>query len=760
MKIFDKRPLASILCIFLVGFVAFSVGEVWLKICALAIIPLLLVFSCFKVDLRRLLIGLASALAISVLFSYVYFDLIFFPSDKFIGDQEIVGTVYEIHADKNSGRMIFETKSISGEDGYSYKFVMNFEQDDADKIKSGDTIKFRGMINEFDSSSESELRRYYTSLGVSGECIPSDLIEVTAKGEPPMQIRIAEFRENLTRRAMMLSDNKSGKLISAILFGERDVLDGKIQLDFKRIGVTHILALSGMHTAILALGITKLLAFFGIGKRTSSIFVLLFTLFYIVLTGFPVSVVRAGIMLIIATVLFLLVGSRDSFTSLSISAFLICVFDPTSIYDISLWLSVFATMGIIVFSEYESSKIDRRKRLYPDQKPLFKRILIGFYSWCKASIFSSYFAIGCTLLLSMLTFGSISVMSAVATLLLTPFITLFMYIGAMTLIFGAIIPFGIFLSPLTYIIEAISSWLSSFDGIYISANYALTLILFLLVTLILVLFFTLDLGKRIRRIALVLILFLLTSSYLSAYLLNLSITSEEDILYINDEKSSTFVFKSDGVCAVLCSSSYNDLSSKYITAAMSESALSELDYYMVTHYGFGLINHIKTLLASYKIKALVMPRPRNDEERAILARIQNIAKEYEAEIDYFESKTAYEIGDLGVTLNHSTKYGQDTIRTAFTVEDGEVKYTYLSSGMLLDDFKNFASKITLDSDVIIFGGHGKSYSDTVNIDESFVNTKTFILCSKNLYFTQNAYEIYKAKGCKIYSHPYAISILK
>ena len=266
MKIFDKRPLASILCIFLVGFVAFSVGEVWLKICTLAIIPLLLVLSSFKISLRRLLIGLAATLSAAILFSYVYFGLVFFPADKFVGDVEIVGTVYEIDADKNSGKLIFETQSISGDDGYSYKLVMYYEQEDADKIKPGDTITFRGHISEFNKASESSLRIYYASRGICGECIPSDLIEVTSSGEAPLEKQLADFRERLTRHAMMLSDNSSGKLISALLFGEKDVLDGKVQLDFKRTGVTHILALSGMHTAILAFGITKLLAFWGVAS--------------------------------------------------------------------------------------------------------------------------------------------------------------------------------------------------------------------------------------------------------------------------------------------------------------------------------------------------------------------------------------------------------------------------------------------------------------------------------------------------------------
>lgn len=760
MNIFDKRPLASILCIYLVGFVAFSEGEVWLRICTLAIIPLLLILSCIKINLSKLFIGMAAALAISAILSYVYFDVFFYVDNKFVGDTEIIGSVCEVEADKNSGQLIIETETIADESFPTYKIVVYYEQDNADSIKVGDVIKFRGKISGFDQNTENHLRRIYTAKGVSGKCLPSDAIEVISHGEAPLEYRVAQFRERLTRRAMMLSDNSSGKLISALILGEKDALDGKLQLDFTRIGVTHMLALSGMNTAILAFGITKLLAFFGIGKRTAGYFNIIFTLMYLFLTGFPLSVVRAGIMLIIATALFLTIGSRDSITSLAIAVFLICLFEPTAIFDISLWLSAFATLGIIALSEYESAKTNRRIRQDSDNRPLCLRIIFGILNWIKLSLLASIFAIACTALISLLTFKDTSVLSALATMILTPLVTLFMYIGALTLIIGDIIPIGAILSPITEAITGVASWLSSFDGIYISSSYTVAIILCIITTVALLIFLLFPLRNSMRKISLVVIAVLLSSMYLSLYIGESSAKDENDIFYVNDEKSSTFVLKCEQETALLCSTSYNDFSIKYVSAAMEQTNLSELDYYMVTHYGYGLIGHFKMLASDFMIRSFVLPRPRNDDEEGILNKIKKIADEYDISIKFFESKTPFKIGSFGITLNHSTPYGQDTIRSAFTIDDGDTIYTYLSSGMLLDDFSNFSSKITKDTDVIIFGGHGKSYSDTININENFTNAETFILCSNNLHFTQNAYDIYKAKGCKIYSHPYAISIIQ
>ena len=104
----------------------------------------------------------------------------------------------------------------------------------------------------------------------------------------------------------MNSDAETGGLLGAILLGDRTYLSGQTSLDFSRIGISHVLALSGMHLAILILGIEKLLSLIGISKKARYIITIILTLAYVALTGFSVSVVRAGIMLIIRSLLHLI----------------------------------------------------------------------------------------------------------------------------------------------------------------------------------------------------------------------------------------------------------------------------------------------------------------------------------------------------------------------------------------------------------------------------------------------------------------------
>ena len=757
MNIFEKRPLCLILCIGLCGFLLFTFENQILKIATITIAILLGILSLFlRKDKYKHIVAAfsAGAVLLGAIASFLYFDLYFKAYNLYEGEVEIVGTVEEVSESSSySQRLLIQAESINGSPS-TYRFYAYPTKAEASGIIEGTRISFKANLDGFSNES------YTFNLSDGINAYASDLSEITileyTDGTPRMIF--ARVREYLTRYTINLSDGQTGAILSALLLGERDYLPDQLQLDFRRIGISHILALSGMHLAILSLGLTKLLAFFGIGKRTAGIFNIFFTAAYMILTGFPVSVVRAGIMLIILNLLFVTVGSHDSLTSLSVAVFLICLFDPTSIFDISLWLSAFATLGILVYSEYLSQSINRRKKPERERRPLYLKILFGALNWLKLSLFASVFAISATLLISTSTFGEISVLSLISTAILSPLIEVIMYLGTLTLIVGGIIPIGKLLFPFTRAVGWISGALSSLDNVYVSASGIITVILSLATSILLVIFFVFKIQRK--RVFIAIIAISLCATYSSAIIANLSARNTEDIIYVNGEDRSTFVIKSSGEVGVICSASYNQDATAEVTSTLTAQKLSELDYYFATHYGFGLISHLNDILSTCKVDVLVLPNPRNEDEKTIFKRVENVCKQYGTDISHFVSKTPFLCGDVGITLNHSTVYGTDTIRTAFTLTNSGVIYTYLSSGMLMEDNINFSKRITRNTDVLILGSHGKSYgADFGNIDESFENVRSFILCTEGLYFTQDAYEYYVRKGCKIYTHPDAVSIV-
>lgn len=142
-----------------------------------------------------------------------------------------------------------------------------------------------------------------------------------------------------------------GPLASALLLGVRDDLDADLAEGFRNSGCSHVLALSGMHLAILS-GLLAFLLKRPLGIRWASLGGSVFVVFYIFLAGAQPSLVRAGIMYLIATVTMWGFLKNRPISLLSM-AFIIqlCVQNETGI-SISFILSYLALAGILSMGEY------------------------------------------------------------------------------------------------------------------------------------------------------------------------------------------------------------------------------------------------------------------------------------------------------------------------------------------------------------------------------------------------------------------------
>ena len=747
MNIFDKRPLALIIFCMLSGFVVFTLGEVWLRIVAVCVIPLLLLLLPIKRIKKATVITVCISVAVAFLCSFLYFDLWYFPASRYDGQVLVRGTVYEI--DEETPSMLIKSESLNDSPLSGYNLLISVEEKDTISFELGDKVELYATLLISDGRGESEYRLSLISSKINALGTADGEIRLIESGEPPLESTLADLREELSRRCMALSDNDSGRLLSALLLGERDMLRASTALGFRRLGITHILALSGMHLAILSLGLTKILALLGFGKRTASILNIFFTLGYMLLTGFPVSVVRAGIMLIISSLVRLIVGCYDSPTSLLCAVFIICLFDPTAIVDVSLWLSALATMGVLTIGEYFKG-IPLKK-----EKPRDKK-WIAVLKYAGLSLITSTMAISATILLSILCFSGFSLISPISTLIISPLIEIIMYIGSVTLLIGDFIPVGALLKPISSATLWLIDAMSSANGIYVSTDYPLLRIFAVIITVGFVLLLVLKIKHK--KTAIGIVAALLCGFMLTGFFVNRANMQEDDIIFADVNDSSVFVVKSQGHASLIYSDTYSSTSAYSPISILSDERICELDALVFTHYSFGVPRVLDDLTAGYELKRIILPNPRCREERTILSMIEKRAEDFGFRIEYFESREEVLLGSVGMVLNHSTVYATDTIRVAFTLIDGESKSVYLSSGMLLDDYYKYSLGLVADKETVILGSHGKSYKEPIYTNYIFKSARAVILCSDKLFIHQDAIEKYTKYGCKIYSHPYKISI--
>ena len=484
MNIFHKRPLALILSITVGGLVFSTFSSAFFKIVLLTISFALLSTTFIKRDLNHNKIIRASSIGIiiSIIFSYVYFDLWFKAYERYDDKVKITAIVEESEpVSSYTTSFVLKCDNINDTFASGYKLITYLPREESQNLTPGTVISFSADVSAFERQST---RNSYFSKGISGVAENIKDLKVLEIKEFYFHTLLSRAREHISRYVTMLTDAESGGLLSALIVGDRDKLSPEIRLNFKRIGITHVLALSGMHLAILFLGLDKLLLLFRVKKKPRIFLNSSFIFLYMLLTGFPVSVQRAGFMLLLSSALFLMSKSKDSLTSLSVAVSLICIITPYSVYDIALWLSALATFGLILLGEYCSTK--------KKADTVSKRILSCFV----LGILSSFFAISATLLISQKTFGAISTLGIISTLIFSLLIEVIMYIGCITLILGPIIPIGRILPPICRFTAKLAESLASPDFVYIRCNYTLAVIITIVLTLLFVGFAIFEIKRK------------------------------------------------------------------------------------------------------------------------------------------------------------------------------------------------------------------------------------------------------------------------
>lgn len=719
MKIFDKRPLSMILCIMLGGFVFFTDCVLWLKISVflLASASLILIQFLMKKHKNRLIASISLiALLVSSLLSFLYFDCYFNVYNHYHDRIEITARVTETKNTEYGASVYMQALSINGQ-AANHKLYAYVDVDTYPLVEKNTEVTFTALLKDFEENGEFLDRGHMRSMGYSAEAYEIEDFKVNCYTDESLYDKIKSYRIEICEYIINNSAEVGGGLLAALLLGERGYLPFQVHLSFKRCGLSHMLALSGLHLTIITFALSFLLSLMKVKKKGRKIIEIVFVILYSLITGMPISVVRAALMHIIASVIFLCAAKADSITSLSITVGIICFVIPYAIYDVSLWLSAFATLGVVVYSELNGVKIK-------SEKPrLFKKMLSGFLG----GITISLFAISVTYLISTLSFGEISLIGAITTPLISLLITPFMYLGLVFLIVASFIPIGAVLNSFAILICGIVHSISSIKGIYISAEYIFTIILIIAFTVMLTLFLLLDIRKKKYPLLLLLIIYI--SSNASATLMNYINCSSDDSIYYCDDNDEYFLFKSNNEVHIIDVSS-NSLSDAYTSINhIHNEKITEINSYIYTSYTQNMEASVMTLASSIYIENIYLPTPKTEGEERVFNILSNKFITSYTDIVSYTASDVLKLGKYEAIFPYRSLIKN---KCAFLILDPNTFVTaYTSSGMLNDDTKNVASSIISKCDRLILGRHGERYFN-FNFILKYDNLKEIIVSSKNL----------------------------
>jgi competence protein ComEC len=217
-------------------------------------------------------------------------------------------------------------------------------------------------------------------------------------------------------------------LAAAMSIGLRDLVARDVTTDFRLSGLSHVVAISGWHIAMLGAVVSGMLG--GIGRRPRTVVVLAAICAYAVFAGASPSVLRAAVMAVVV-LLARESGRRGSAAAgLSLTVGGMLVVDPQTINDIGFQLSAAATAGLLMWATAARAWLEKR---LPLRTP----------SWLLESVAVSSAAQAATLPLVLFHFGTLSLVAPLANLLIAPFVAPAMLVTAVALACGVLIGSGV-----------------------------------------------------------------------------------------------------------------------------------------------------------------------------------------------------------------------------------------------------------------------------------------------------------------------------
>ena len=190
-----------------------------------------------------------------------------------------------------------------------------------------------------------DARLYYQTKKIVLFCYAEEAVLEDGKIRTVPQF-FYRLRENLSSRCRALFEEKYRGVIGAMLLGDKTDLSDETKEIYQKSGMSHLLAISGLHVSSFGMTLYRLLRRAGLPFWASGIPSMLLVLSYGVLTGMSTSTARAVIMFLLSVAADLFGKSYDMLTSLAFAALLLLAEQPLYAKSASFLLSFGAVLGI------------------------------------------------------------------------------------------------------------------------------------------------------------------------------------------------------------------------------------------------------------------------------------------------------------------------------------------------------------------------------------------------------------------------------
>lgn len=363
MKTHIQAPILRLTLCFGIGIVLHE----YLFAGALYLISLLTLVFVFSIFFARKMPGrkLEAIVALTISFLFVALGTVFYEAHSF--------TPVEVRLDDRECKVsVIAGSAISGRKktpfGYQAWVALAAIQQDSVWVRAKGKFQLNiepELDSLFEAGDELMIRAYIKPVLKTGKSYPEYLLGKgirhyayakamrVKKQDPSLKGKIKEYQQSLSEKiGRQIEDTVLASLAQAMFLGDKRNLTKESRAIFASAGLSHMLAISGMHVGIIFICLNLLLLPLNLmqhGKRIKYLILLVFLFLYMLLTGSSPAVVRAVLML--ATVLVCRIANQkySLLNLLALSGWIQMLYDPEVVFQVGFQLSYVAVFGLLTF---------------------------------------------------------------------------------------------------------------------------------------------------------------------------------------------------------------------------------------------------------------------------------------------------------------------------------------------------------------------------------------------------------------------------
>lgn len=550
-----------------------------------------------------------------------------------------------------------------------------------------------------------------TRYASGGVFLQADVELASAYSSPSVPLRYlpAWLGEQLKQTVARLYEGQQAALLQGLLTGDKSGLTDFLYTCFRRAGLAHLLAVSGLHVGFLT-GMVYLLP----GRKKFRIFLAVpLMVCFALMTGGQSSVWRAVVMgsLLLAAPLF--GRETDPITSLSAALMVLLLPNPYAILNVGLQLSFAAVAGLACFGgkmyHWMTKPLKRKNRR--KKISTVRRILYGVWRWVAAGLATSCCATVFTLPLSAWYFGTISLIGPLANLFA---------VWAASLAFGlGLVSCGVVLvcpalgEALAGLVGVLLNWLMAvarilgnltFAAVTLDNLYLRLWLVFLLAAVLLTAFVAglrrrplLPLGTTAALLMLALSLRMLS---ISAMPLCVSV--------LDVGEGSCTVFSSRGCYVAVDCGGYQagDVLADYLQSG----GVSRLALLTVTHYDTDHVNGVEELLERIQVDTLLLPDV--EDNTGTRQELEQLAQAHGCHVSWVSGDTVtVGFGAATLTVYPPVDSGEDNTSCVSALCTWQDRAVLVTGDLEQEQERMLLERENLpELDVLVVGHHGSNTS--------------------------------------------------